>query len=133
MLQLGLSGYFIAFAVIGWVFLVSPISSALAGANQRRASILVVSWLLWTILVALLAYGSVKKWRWAFWAYLVLLTALVAAAISGPNTTSIALVSDIVTGGAGAVLLVASIVGLVRFGPWAMKKVSAPTEIAAPD
>ncbi|SRR5216684_4888720 len=93
----------------------------------RQTRILrIAAWLFWTSVVSLLTYGSLKRWRWAFWVYVVLLTAVVAESILGTNTTTIPLVSDLITGIIGAGLLIASAIGLFRFGPWAMKKVAPP-------
>lgn len=131
-LQLGLAGYLIAFVVVGWILLIPPIAAALQSGNQFRAWVLVSSWLIWTGLVAMLAWGSVRRWRWAFWAYLVLFAFLVFASVRGPNQTAVALASDLITGLLAAALLCASLVGLVRFGPWAMKRMP-PSTTALPE
>jgi hypothetical protein len=125
LLQVGLSAYFVVFVLIGWVLLISPISAGLATGNQSRAEVLIASWSLWTMLVALMTYGSFMKWRWAFWGYLLLLVGLIAASIRGPNTSTVALIWDLGTGITALALLTVSIVGLFRFGPWALKKASA--------
>jgi hypothetical protein len=78
--------------------------------------------------MALLAYGSLKRWRWAFWGYLVLFGIMVLSAFQdGVMRTTFELFSDPI----GAVLLVASAIGLVRFGPWAMKKSSSTATSSA--
>jgi len=125
---LAFSLYLVAFVSIGWALLISPINASVASGERERATILIASWLVWTVLVAVLVYGSVKMWRWVFWAYLLLLAAQIVLAIRGPNTSTDAMMSDLIAGLISTVLLTASIVGLVRFGPRAMK-----TEPAAHD
>jgi hypothetical protein len=121
-LQIGLTAYFVAFAAVGAILLVPPIKIALSTGHQLRATILISSWLVWILLIALLTYGSLKRWLWAFWVYLLLLIGVVLFSVSGSQTTGIALFSDVITGLIAAALLIASLVGLARFGPWAMKK-----------
>src|SRR5229473_2880130 len=105
-LRIGISTYFVVFVIAGWVLLVSPVSTALTTGHQLQAKILIFAWLFWTSVVSLLTYGSLKRWRWAFWVYVVLLTAVVAESILGTNTTTIPLVSDLITGIIGAGLLI---------------------------
>jgi len=72
-----------------------------------------------TIILALLTYGSLKLWRWAFWAYLVLLVSFDAMVIQDRLFQSL---YQTFFSAVGLVLSVASLIGLVRFGLWAMKK-----------
>lgn len=121
-LQIGLAAYFDLFWFVAWVLALPVIGSAIATGQRLRATAVLSSLGLWTAVFALLTYGSLRRWRWTFWAYLLLLGSVVVLAIRGPNQTAVALFSDLISGLIAAVLLVASVVGLVRFGPWAMKK-----------
>lgn len=134
-LQIGLAAYFLIFWGIAWVFAWPAISRYLATGQRNGAIVLITTFTVWTIAFALLAYGSLKRWRWAFWAYLPLLGLVVVAAIRGPNRTTDQLFSDLISGLIAAALLIASLVGLVRFGPWAMKTGSvtaSPAPIGPP-
>jgi len=117
-----MAGYVIAFVLVGWILLIHPITASAGGGDPFRAWVLVSSWSIWTGLAGVLALGSIRKWRWAFWAYLIFLAFSVIASIRGPNATTVALVSDLISGVLGAVLLGVAVVGLVRFGPWAMTR-----------
>jgi len=125
-LQVGLAGYVIAFVLVGWIQLIQPITSAAGSGHAFRAWVLVSSWSIWTGMAGVLTLGSIRKWRWAFWAYLVFLALSVIASIRGPNGTTVALVSDLISGLLATILLGAAVVGLVRFGPWGVTRV-APT------
>ena len=120
LLQIGLPAYFI----IGTAVAVAPaelraIGIQIATGRKNLALMDIATLAVWIFVVALLTYGSLRKWRWSFWIYLVLLGLLgVSAVQDGILRTTLELFSDPI----GALLLVASIVGLVRFGPWAMKR-----------
>jgi hypothetical protein len=72
---------------------------------------------------ALITYGARKRWRWVFWGYVLLLCSFVLSAIQPPNGLTIDLFVELILGLIAASLLTASVVALIRFGPWAMKKV----------
>lgn len=92
----------------------------------------------WTLLVVVsvvllvLAVGSLLRWRWAFWvnlAWLILssigLFTSLAALAARPATQAIpraAIGLSILLSLAGLALLIWYIVALARFGPWAMRK-----------
>lgn len=120
-LQIGLAASQITFVVYGWILLVRPIGSFFQAGDSFRSWVLISAWLLWTAIAAILCLGAVRKWRWTFWAYLLFLVFLIISSVRGPNTTSFALASAVVTSAIALPLLAMSIVGLVRFGPWAMK------------
>jgi hypothetical protein len=124
-LQVAPAGYLIAFVLVGWILLIRPITSAAASSDAFRAWVLVSSWSIWTVLAGVLTLGSIRKWRWAFWGYLAFLTFGVIGSIRGPNATTVAFASDLVSGLLAAVLLAAAVVGRIRFGPWAMTGVAA--------
>ena len=77
------------------------------------------------------ALGAVLRWRWTFWYVLVLmglgsLSALLGlASLFRPNNspipTGIQIIEEILAFGAVA-MLIWMVIGLVKFGPWAMKR-----------
>lgn len=70
------------------------------------------------------ALGSYLGWRWMFWAALVLLGVGAIAAIF-PNNSPIpewALAVDKMLSIVAFALFVWMLIGVIRFGPWAMKK-----------
>jgi hypothetical protein len=77
---------------------------------------------------AFLTYGSLKRWRWVFWAYVLLLGGFVISALQFPSQSTLALLVDVISGVVGAVLFVVSLIGLIRFGLWGMKKAAAPLD-----
>src|SRR5438132_14114133 len=121
-LQIALPAYFIVVAVIGWALLTPAITTSLATGERARGIVLIISLLLWSLLTAVLTYGSARRWRWTFWLYLVLLAWLLVISIRAPNPTTPALIDNLLNGLVEAALLVGSVVGLVRYGPWAMRK-----------
>ena len=127
-LQIGFAFYLIVFILVGWILLVRPISSAVTGGDTFRAWVLASSWTVWTLIGGLLTLGSIRTWRWAFWAYLGFLVFIILASVIGPNRTTIAVLSALIYGGIAVVLLTVAVIGLVRFGPWAMTKVEPVKE-----
>jgi hypothetical protein len=82
---------------------------------MRGIAILAVA----SLFIAVLTYGSLRRWRWAFWVNLLLLGLFAVSAVQdGVLRTTFEYFSDPV----GAVLLVACFVALARFGPWAVKR-----------
>lgn len=120
-LQIGLSVYFIVEWIVAWPQLWATIGTFRATGRTSGAAVVITSSALVTILIALLTYGSSRKWRWSFWGYLVLL-GLVAVSLIEYGRPRSAL--DVFSDAFGAVLLAASLIALVRFGPWAMKRMS---------
>jgi hypothetical protein len=57
---------------------------------------------------AFLTYGSLKRWRWVFWAYVLLLGGFVISALQFPSQSTLALLVDVISGVVGAVLFVVS-------------------------
>ena len=124
-LQVGLAGFVTAFTLLGWISLVRPIASAFEAGDSARGWVYISSWLVWTFIATVLCLGSLWRWRWAFWADLAFLVFIVIASVRGPVTSVGALAWDIVIGLIAVGLLCAWIIGLVRFGPWAMKRIQS--------
>ena len=130
-LQIGLSAYFIVFTVVGWVLLTPPITASFTKGERVRAEVLILSWLMWSTFTLLLTYGSVRRWRWTFWLCQLLLAGFLVLSIRGPNQTTAALITNVTNGLAEALLLVLSALGLLRYGPWAMKKAGVTSSPAS--
>ncbi len=84
---------------------------------------------------AVLALGSYRGWRWAFWADLVVLAIGAiqvitnALALRAPATQILppgAVAVDLVLSLLALALLVWFVVAAVRFGPWAMRRPAPP-------
>jgi len=105
----------------------------MATGHQFRAWLTLLVLGLWTVIFALLTYGALKGWRWVFWVFLLLLALAVIASIPGPNQTPVLVLFNLIAGLIAAVLFIASAVGLVRFGPWAMKKSSSEPDDHPPE
>lgn len=114
-------------------------SPQLAG-DQLQQSVTVgyvLAWLLVAVIVAgsaLLALGASRGWQWAFWANLVVLVpgalqaftnaeALVSPATQTQPPAAIAV--DLVLSLLALALLVWFVLAAVRYGPWAMRRLSA--------
>lgn|SRR6266567_5962304 len=121
-LQIGLPAYFDLVWLVAWAMAMPAVSSTFATGQWYRGTLIILSLGLVTALLALLTYGSMRRWPWTFWTFLLLLGLFVALAIRGPNRTTIELFADLVSGLIAMALLIACLVALVRFGPWAMKK-----------
>lgn len=116
-LQIGLSAYFIVEWIVAWPQVWATAETLRATGQNSGAWVVITASAVVTILIALLTYGSVRKWRWSFWGYLVLLGLAAVSLIQyGRPRSALDLFSDAF----GAVLLAASLIALVRFGPWAM-------------
>ena len=120
-LQIGLSAYFIVEWIVAWPQLWATIGTFRATGQTSGAAVVITASALVTILIALLTYGSSRKWRWSFWGYLVLLGFFAVSLIEyGRPRSALDVFSDAI----GAVLLAASLIAVVGFGPWAMKRMS---------
>jgi quinol-cytochrome oxidoreductase complex cytochrome b subunit len=118
-----------AFFNIGWIGVcvleIPSISKSLATGEKAKAVVLIASLTAWVLVSALLTYGSWKRWRWAFWAYVLLLVGFVLGdAWAGFREPLVGLLAD----GLAAFLLALSVVGLVRFGPWAVDRRMGPRQ-----
>jgi hypothetical protein len=95
---------------------------------------IVSTWIVVIVIAAIevvAALGSYMGWRWMFWAALVLLGVGAIGAITNlgtlanPNTSPVpgwALAVDQVLSIAAFALFVWMLIGLIRYGPWAMKR-----------
>jgi hypothetical protein len=118
-LQIALPAYSIIWLCIAWVQELPAIISFLATQRGFRAIFALSILILLSAAFALLAYGSIRRWRWAFWGYIFLLVWFAETAVQfGLFRTTYELFADATV----AILLIASVIGLVRRGPWAMKK-----------
>jgi hypothetical protein len=121
-LQLALPVYFLAWSVIAWGQTMPALVSSVAAAQQIRATTIIITLAIWIVLAILLAYGSLRRWRWAFWGYILVLGWLAESAIQFAQTrTALDLVSD----GIGVALLGIAVFALIRYGPWGMKKLES--------
>jgi hypothetical protein len=68
------------------------------------------------------ALGSYLGWWWMFWAALVLLGVGAIVAIAFPDTAPIPRWAPAIESIAAFALFIWMLIGLIRFGPWAMKK-----------
>jgi hypothetical protein len=118
-LQILLPAYFNMGWVVACALAWPTISKPLATGQRLGAVIIIAAIAPLSIIFALLTYGSMRRWRWDLWAYLVLLVSFDAMVIQDRLFQS---TYQIFFGAVGLVLLVASLIGLIRFGPWAMKK-----------
>ena len=98
---------------------------------ETAATAAVVSTWITVIVIAAIevvaALGSYLGWRWMFWAALVLLGVGAIASIF-PNNSPIpewALAVERVLSIAAFALFAWMLIGVIRFGPWAMKKPGA--------
>ena len=118
-LQVALPGYFIILMVVTWMQGLPSIRGFLAAGRGPQAATLIAIFISASFLTILLAYGSLRRWRWTFWLLLVFLAFsaiyLIQDALLGSTDN---LVSNLL----GALLFIAGILSLVRFGPWATTK-----------
>ena len=121
-LQIGLAAYFDLFWFVAWVLALPVIGSAIATGQRLRATAVLSSLGLWTAVFALLTYGGLEEMALDVLGVPSAPRLGCSPGDSRSNQTAVALFSDLISGLIAAVLLVASVVGLVRFGPWAMKK-----------
>lgn len=107
------------------------------GGQQLQDSVTVgyvFAWLLVAVVVAgaaLLAFGSYRGWRWAFWADLAVLavgavqTVTNALALTSPATAVLppgAIAADLALSLLAFALLLWCVLAAVRYGPWATRR-----------
>ncbi len=82
----------------------------------------------WIVVIAIAAIevvaalGSYLGWRWMFWAALVFLGVGAIVAIAFPDTAPIPRWAPAIASIAAFALFIWMLIGLIKFGPWAMKK-----------
>ncbi len=93
--------------------------------DTAATAAVVSSWIVVIVIAAIeviAALGSYLGWRWMFWAVLVLLGVSAIVAIAFPNTSPIPGWVPAIESIAAFALFIWMLIGLIRFGPWAMKK-----------
>lgn len=110
----------------------SPAAAHNAAAVGSTAAIVIAAALVVLYLVA--AVGSLRRWGWAFWLVLVLLGITLINSVTNlnnvahPNSAPIPLSGVLLSEGVsvvGAILFIWFLVGLIKYGRWAMSKPSA--------
>lgn len=114
------------FASIIWMWLsATPRAMTLFAAGHQIETLVggtIVGFLVvWTSLALVLAYGSLRLWRWAFWGNVLLALFSLAVPPRGDRFIWLAYVSDAVL----IVLLGLAAIAVVRDGPWGVKPSSA--------
>jgi hypothetical protein len=96
--------------------------------DTAATAAVVSTWIMVSVIAAIgvvAALGSYLAWRWMFWAALVLLGFGAIGETAFPRAGPFpewALVVDRVLSIAAFALFVWMLIGVIRFGPWAMKK-----------
>jgi hypothetical protein len=115
---MGLASYFLIAVLGGWLQIAPTLNRLLVMHQAYAAMGPIVAYAALTLIVIVLLLGSIRTLRWSFWGYVVLLALFAVSAIGrGPLRTPFEWFLDPV----GLVLLVLSLIGLLRFGPWALK------------
>ena len=154
-MQLAAAGLLAAEAVISVAVFIAfynhdAVKKALAAAGaqlpqgmseDQYISITIASVIGFSVFLALLelfgALGALLRWRWAFWYVLVLMAlgslsaiigigGLLRPAASSPIPIWATILEELLAVGAVA-MFAWMLIGLIRFGPWAMKRPGVPT------
>ncbi len=83
------------------------------------------TWIMVVVIAAIqvvAALGSYLGWRWMFWAALLMLGVGAIVAIAFPDTAPIPRWVPAIDSIAAFALFIWMLIGLIRFGPWAMRK-----------
>jgi len=93
--------------------------------DTAATAAVVSTWIVVIVIAAIeviAALGSYLGWRWMFWAALVLLGVGAIVPIAFPDTAPIPRWVSAIESIAAFALFIWMLIGLIRFGPWAMKK-----------
>jgi len=120
-LQISLPIYFIIVLIVAWTAALPAVHGFLDSGQLPQAVIEIAILTVTTVATAVLAYGSLRTWRWVFWLFLIALTFSALFLIQNAIFHSTRnLRSNVV----GTLLLIACVVSVVIYGPWAMRKES---------
>lgn len=120
-LRIGLPGYMCAVALVIWVEIIPAIRISVTTGRTPVLIALVLFGAMVTGLVAVFALGSAMLWRWAFWGNVVFVALDVVLPTKGMSLAWLVYLGDAI-----AIALVAlSVIAAIRWGPWAMRSVTA--------